>query len=79
MIIRDLAFQPPDLTIAVGETVTWTNRETPPHTTASRTTSEWGSPILNLDESFRHTFGRPGTFEYWCTIHPDMRGTITVR
>ena len=79
VIINDLAFQPRDLAVRVGETVTWVNREKPPHTTASKSTKEWESPILETGGRFQHTFDKAETYDYWCTIHPDMLGTVTVR
>ena len=79
VIINDLVFQPQELAVGIGETVTWVNRDKPPHTTASKSTKEWESPILETGGQFKYTFNKPGTYDYWCTIHPDMLGTITVR
>lgn len=75
------------LTVEVGTTVEWTNRDGAPHTSSHRvdnseppvTGTEWDSPTLSTSASFSHTFTTPGTFQYYCEIHPSMRGTITVQ
>jgi plastocyanin len=77
--IKDIKFQPADLTIGVGETVTWVDEENVQHTTVSRGSKEWESPLLGQGDHFSHTFTKAGTYPYWCTIHPEMLGTITVR
>jgi plastocyanin len=71
------AYQPPALTIEVGQTVTWTNRGFTPHTVTALG-GEFDSGRLNVGESFKVTFSTPGTFAYKCEIHPSMRGTVTV-
>jgi plastocyanin len=71
------AYQPPALTIAAGQTVTWTNRGFTPHTVTAAG-GEFDSGRLNLGESFKVTFSTPGVFAYACTIHPSMKGTVTV-
>jgi plastocyanin len=71
------AYQPAALTIEAGQTVTWTNRGFTPHTVTA-VGGEFDSGRLNLGESFKVTFSTPGTFAYACTIHPSMKGTVTV-
>jgi plastocyanin len=71
------AYQPAALTIEAGQTVTWTNRGFTPHTVTA-IGGEFDSGRLNLGESFKVTFSTPGTFAYACTIHPSMKGTVTV-
>ncbi len=74
-----------NLTVEVGTTVTWTQRDGVPHTTTSGVPGEgnegdvWDSPVLSLGQSFPNTFDQAGTFPYFCKIHPGfMRATITV-
>jgi hypothetical protein len=71
------AYQPAALTIEAGQTVTWTNRGFTPHTVTA-VGGEFDSGRLNLGESFKVTFSTPGAFAYACTIHPSMKGTVTV-
>ena len=65
-------------TVAVGDTVLWTNRGSAPHT-ATAIGGEWNSGTLTAGGSFQRTFSSAGSFAYLCTIHPFMTGTITVQ
>ena len=85
--IVDFAFQPADVTINVGDTVTWTNMGTLMHTSTSGTTTGgtphpdglWDSGPLSPGDSFSHTFATAGTFPYYCTPHfTIMTGMVTV-
>ena len=76
-------FTLPILTVDVGTTVTWTNRDSAPHTATSGTGGlfdgvSWDSPILGQGDSYSHTFTEVGTFSYTCRVHPSMSGTVTV-
>jgi plastocyanin len=64
--------------VAVGTTVTWTNRDDTPHTVVS-TDSMFKSKVLDTDEKFAYTFAKPGTFPYFCSIHPKMTGKVVVQ
>ncbi|MGD1171712.1 cupredoxin family copper-binding protein [Mycobacterium seoulense] len=75
--IDGFAFAPATLTVAVGTTVTWTNRDEEPHTVAASDGS-FHSPGMGTGATFTHTFTDPGTFDYVCSIHPMMRGTVVV-
>ncbi|MCK5576723.1 MAG: cupredoxin family copper-binding protein [Dehalococcoidales bacterium] len=75
--IRDFSFQPMSITVPVGTTVTWTNRDSVEHTTTSDT-SVWTSELLGLNESYSYTFNQPGVFPYFCVPHPFMRGAVIV-
>ncbi|WP_156766200.1 cupredoxin family copper-binding protein [Mycobacterium sp. E342] len=75
--IDGFAFAPATLTVAVGTTVTWTNRDEEPHTVAASDGS-FHSPGMGTGATFTHTFSAPGTFDYVCSIHPMMRGTVVV-
>jgi plastocyanin len=75
--IDGFAFAPVTLTVPAGTTVTWTNRDEEPHTvTASDGT--FHSLGMGTGATFAHTFSTAGTFEYVCSIHPMMHGTVVV-
>ena len=75
--IVDFAFQPASLSVTAGSTVTWTNSGAAPHTVTSDS-GAFNSGTLQPGASFSHTFTTAGTFSYFCEIHPNMTGTITV-
>ncbi len=75
--IIDFAFAPATTTIHVGDTITWTNTGSAPHTATARNGS-FDTGILNKGQSASHTFTQAGTFAYYCTVHPFMKGTIVV-
>ncbi len=75
--IANLAFDPPTLTIAIGETVTWTNEDTVPHTVTALD-GAFDSGIFDPGASFSWTFDDAGTFAYQCQLHPTMEGPIEV-
>ena len=68
----------PDLTIAVGSTVTWTNHDDVPHVVASDT-NIFKSKALDTDDRFSYTFTKPGTYVYYCTVHPRMTAKVVVQ
>jgi plastocyanin len=72
----DLAFKPRALTIGRGQTVTFRNRGKVTHNAKGK---DFFSSVVEPGGSYRHTFRRAGTFEYVCTFHPGMEGTLTVR
>lgn len=76
--IDNFSFGPGTLTVAVGTTVTWTNRDDIPHTVVS-TDGVFKSKVLDTDEKFSYTFAKPGTFPYFCSIHPKMTGKVVVQ
>jgi len=76
--IKDFAFAPAELDIAVGTTVTWTNDDTAPHT-ATQDGGGFQSGKLDQSASYSFTFDTAGTFEYHCEYHPNMHGTIVVK
>jgi plastocyanin len=79
--IKNFAFSPAILTIKTGTTVTWTNQDGAPHQVASDpgTPVAFSSDSLANGASFQFTFTQPGTYAYYCTIHPSMKGTIIVQ
>lgn len=78
VIIENFAFSPAGLTVAAGTKVTWVNRDTDPHT-ATDTGKRFNSGALDTDEEFSFVFRDKGDYEYYCTLHPQMKGRVTVR
>ena len=76
--IDNFSFGPGTLTVAVGTTVVWTNRDDIPHTVVS-TEGVFKSKVLDTDEKFSFTFTKAGTFPYFCSIHPKMTGKVVVQ
>ena len=76
--IADMAFAPGEVTVSVGDTVTWTNTDDGIVHTVTSTTGAFDSGDLGDGESYSVTFTAPGTFAYLCTPHPFMTGTVTV-
>ena len=76
--VDNFTYDPPTLTVNVGTKVTWTNRDDIPHTVAS-TTKAFKSPALDTDDSYSFTFTTAGSYEYFCSLHPHMTGTIVVQ
>ncbi len=76
--IDNFSFGPTTITVAVGTTVTWTNRDDIPHTVVS-TDGVFKSKVMDTDEKFSFTFTKAGTFAYFCSIHPKMTGTVVVQ
>lgn len=78
--IDNFSFGPETLTIAVGTTVTWTNRDDIPHTVvASDAAKTFKSKVLDTDEKFSFTFTKAGTYPYFCSVHPKMTGKVVVQ
>lgn len=75
--IRDFAFQPGNLKVPVGATVTWTNYDAAPHT-ATANDGSWDTGMLNKGDSAPITFDESGTYDYYCILHPDMKAQISV-
>ena len=76
--IDNFSFSPSALTVAAGTTVTWTNRDDIPHTVVSADTV-FKSKVLDTDEKFSYTFSKPGTYPYFCSVHPKMTGQVIVQ
>ena len=76
--IKDFAFNPQTITVKSGEKITWINRDEEPHTVVSVGKKFPRSSGLDTDQEFSITAGAPGTYEYFCSVHPKMTGTITV-
>ena len=76
--IDNFTFGPAELTVKAGSTITWTNRDDIPHTVVS-SDKAFKSKVLDTDEKFSSTFRTPGTFSYFCSIHPKMTGKVVVQ
>lgn len=81
--IGEFLFEPGTITVSVGDSVIWENSGDLPHTTTAGTpgapTGEWDSGTMSPGDLFSMSFATPGTFQYFCTIHPNqMQATITV-
>jgi plastocyanin len=76
--IDNFSFGPQSISISAGSKVTWTNRDDIPHTVVS-TEGVFKSRVLDTDESFTFTFEKPGTYPYFCSIHPKMTGKVVVQ
>ena len=76
--ISGFRYMPPNLSVPVGATVTWANRDEAPHDSEARDKT-WETSLLQRDEESVITFDERGTWEYFCTIHPYMTATLTVR
>ena len=70
---------PETVTVPAGTEVTWTNQDDIPHTVVSDDKTTFKSPALDTDEKFSFTFTKPGTYAYFCSIHPKMTATIIVQ
>jgi plastocyanin len=77
--IRNFAFAPQTLTVPAGTQVVWTNRDDEPHLITSAGAQFAPSPALDTTDHYAVTFSKPGTYAYYCSIHPMMVGTIIVK
>ena len=79
--IPEIAFEPADITVKAGTTVTWTNSDDIPHTVTKEggPGAEFDSGDLDPGSTFEQTFDAPGKVDYVCTIHPGQAGTVTVK
>ena len=76
--IKDFAFNPQTITVKSGQKITWINHDEEPHTVVSVGKKFQKSSALDTDQEFSITAGAPGTYEYFCSVHPKMTGTIVV-
>jgi plastocyanin len=76
--IDNFSFTPATITVPVGTTVRWTNRDDIPHTVVADDKT-FKSKALDTDEQFTYTFTKPGTYNYFCSIHPKMTAVVVVK
>jgi plastocyanin len=77
--IDNFSFGPATITIPAGTTVTWTNNDDVPHVVSSDDNKMFKSKALDTDDHFSFTFTKPGTYNYYCAIHPKMTAKIVVQ
>jgi plastocyanin len=77
--MKDIKFDPSDVTIKTGETVTWTNDDSVGHDVTGDDFKSGDPGGLQNGDTFEHTFDTAGTFDYVCTVHPGMKGSVTVK
>ena len=77
--IRNFHFEPMQLVVPAGATVTWTNHDEEPHVVTSAGNQFKSSPALDTDDHYSAVFTKPGTYAYYCSIHPQMTATIVVK
>ncbi len=77
--IMGYKYSPATLSVAVGDTVTWTNHDTAPHNVVITDGPEkFTSPTLQQGQTFSHTFTKAGDYSYYCSVHPDMKASVSV-
>jgi plastocyanin len=76
--IDNFNFEPREITVEAGTTVVWTNRDDVPHTVTSNN-DKFTSKALDTDDQFSFTFKDPGTYEYYCSVHPKMTAKVIVK
>jgi len=74
--IDNFVFEPQQLTVKVGTTVTWTNRDDIPHTVVCA--GKFRSKTMDTDDTFSFTFATAGEYKYFCSLHPHMQGVVKV-
>jgi plastocyanin len=76
VMIDNFTFEPAQLTVKVGSTVTWKNRDDIPHTVVSA--GKFRSKTMDTDDSYSFTFTAAGDYKYFCSLHPHMTGMVKV-
>lgn len=78
VVIENFSFSPATLTVKAGTKVTWINRDDVPHT-VDENEKRFKSGTMDTDDQYSFTFSSPGTFSYFCALHPKMTGQIIVK
>lgn len=76
--IGNFTFTPAEITVAPGTAVTWTNEDDIPHAVAA-TGKAFRSKALDTGDHYSFTFTAPGTYDYFCSLHPHMQGKVIVK
>jgi len=76
VMIDNFTFEPAQLTVKIGTTVTWKNRDDIPHTVVSA--GKFRSKTMDTEDSYSFTFTAAGDYKYFCSLHPHMTGTVKV-
>jgi plastocyanin len=77
--MQDIKFEPANVTIDAGQTVTWTNDDSVGHDVTGDDFKSGDPGAMQNGDTFEHTFDTAGTFDYVCTVHPGMEGSVTVK
>jgi plastocyanin len=77
--MKKIKFNPASVTVKAGQTVTWTNNDTVGHDVTGDDFNSGDPGGLQNGDTFAHTFDKAGTFDYVCTVHPGMEGSVTVK
>ncbi len=77
--IRGMEFHPAVLTVAVGDTIVWINRDIVPHTATAKGQTRWDTGQLVQGQVWRYVARRAGAARYVCTFHPTMHGKVVIR
>jgi amicyanin len=75
--IDNFTFNPHTVTVKAGTTITWTNKDDIPHAIAA-VGKQFKSKVMDTDNTYSFTFTTPGSYAYFCSLHPHMTGTIVV-
>jgi plastocyanin len=78
VVVENVQFSPPSLTVKSGQRITWVNKDLFPHT-ATADDKAFDSKAIPPNAAWTWVAGKPGTYTYACTFHPTMKATITVR
>ncbi len=76
--IDNFTFTPAEITVTAGTAVIWINGDDIPHTVAA-TNHAFRSKVMDTDQQYTFTFAAPGTYEYFCALHPHMQGRVIVK
>ena len=76
--ISNMQFSPARVVVKSGSEVTWVQQDNAPHVVMSSNSDELRSATLRRGQSHTHKFNKPGTYEYYCSLHPSMKGTVVV-
>ena len=77
LTIDNFTFKPDTITVPIGTRIVWENDDDIPHSIVE-TTGKFHSPALDTEDKYSLTFDKAGTFEYFCGLHPHMKGKVVV-
>ena len=78
VVVEGMRFRPDTISVAVGDRITWVNRDLMPHS-ATSADARFDSKVIAANQSWQLTVDRPGDFEYICSFHPTMKARLHVR
>ena len=79
VVMEGIKFNPASVTVSAGDTVTWTNEDNVGHDVTGDGFKSGDPGALQNGDTFEHTFDKAGTFDYVCTVHPGMEGSVKVK